>query len=342
MAPIRAFSRHDAARLTPSKALRHQSFQDTDAMSTHPDDPYKLLGVKPSATDAEIKKAYRALAKKLHPDLHPGDTKNEERFKAVSAAYSLLGNAEHRRRFDAGEIDATGTEKPPRGFYRDQAAGGQANRYQSAGDFDDLGDIFSRAFGARGGMGGGAEGQRMQMRGADAQYHLEISFLDAVNGAKRSVTMPDGHSLDISIPAGIDAGKTLRLAGRGQPGFNGGPAGDALIHITVTPHPVFERVGADILLELPISLDEAVLGGTVEVPTPSGRVNLRIPPGSSSGRVMRLRGKGVAAKGRAAGDQLVTLKIMLPVSIDPDLATAIEAWRAAHPHDARKGWKGEP
>ena len=312
-------------------------------MNEHLDDPYKTLGVTKSATDAEIKKAYRALAKKLHPDLNPGDAKNDERFKAVSAAYSFLSDAEQRRRFDAGEIDATGAEMPPRGFYRDHAGAGQANRYQTADNYDDLSDIFSQAFGARAGMGGGrggGQGPQMQMRGGDVQYHLEVSFLDAVTGAKRTVTLPDGRSLEIGIPAGIDAGKTLRLAGRGQQGFNGGPAGDALIHITVTPDPLFERDGANILLDLPISLDEAVLGGTVEVPTPSGRVNLRIPAGSSSGRVMRLRGKGVAAKGRVAGDQLVTLKIVLPDTIDSDLATALEAWRKAHPHDARESWKG--
>lgn len=317
-------------------------------MTVHLDDPYKTLGVTKSATDAEIKKAYRALAKKLHPDLNPGDAKNEERFKAVSAAYSFLSDPEQRRRFDAGEIDATGAEMPPRGFYRDQAGARQAHRYQTADNFDDFSDIFSRAFGARAGMGdrtygggmGGGQDPRMQMRGGDVQYHLEISFLDSVNGAKRNITLPDGRSLEISIPAGIEAGKTLRLAGRGQPGFNDGPAGDALIHITVAPDPLFERDGANILLDLPISLDEAVLGGTVEVPTPSGRVNLRIPPGSSSGRVMRLRGKGVTAKAREPGDQLVTLKIVLPDTIDPDLATALEAWRKGHPHDARKGWKG--
>ena len=316
-------------------------------MTVHLDDPYKTLGVTKSATDAEIKKAYRALAKKLHPDLNPGDAKNEERFKAVSAAYSFLSNAEQRRRFDAGEIDATGAEMPPRGFYRDHAGTGQANRYQTTSNFDDLGDFFSQAFGGRAGMGGrtygggmGGGGPQVQMPGADVQYHLEVSFLDAVTGAKRTVTLPDGQSLEIGIPAGIDSGKTLRLAGRGQPGFNGGPAGDALVHITVTPDALFERDGANILLDLPISLDEAVLGGTVEVPTPSGRVNLRIPAGSNSGRVMRLRGKGVVVKGRQPGDQLVTLKIMLPETIDPELAKAIEAWRKGHPYDARKGWKG--
>ncbi len=314
-------------------------------MTSKIDDPYKVIGVKPDATDAEIKKAYRALAKELHPDINPGNAKNEERFKKVSAAYNFLRDPEKRRRFDAGEIDATGAEVPPREFYRDYAGSGQANRYQTTGDFDDLSDIFARAFGGRTGMGSGrydsAGGMRMQMPGGDVQYNLEISFLDAVNGTKYPVKTPDGHSLEISIPAGIEHGQTLRLAGRGQPGFNGGPPGDALVHVSVAPHPHFQRDGADILLDLPISIDEAVLGGTVSVPTIAGRVKLRIPAGSSSGRVMRLNGKGVSAKGRKAGNQLVTLRIVLPDHIDPDLKSAIENWHKAHPYDARKGWKGE-
>ena len=194
-------------------------------------------------------------------------------------------------------------------------------------------------------MGGGAEGRtggaRMQMPGGDVQYNLEIGFLDAVNGTKYPVKTPDGRSLEISIPAGIEHGQTLRLAGRGQPGFNGGPPGDALVHVSVAPHPHFERDGADILLDLPISIDEAVLGGTVSVPTIAGRVKLRIPAGSSSGRVMRLKGKGVQPKGRKAGNQLVTLRIVLPDTVDADLKSAIENWHKAHPYDARKGWKGE-
>jgi len=310
-------------------------------MNTKPMDPYEALGVKRTATDAEIKKAYRALAKKLHPDINPGDTAGEERFKAVSAAHTFLSDPEKRRRFDAGEIDASGAEMPPRDYYRNHAGTGQENRYQSEAEFDDLGDIFSRAFGSRGGGAGGGGAHGMKMRGADVQYHLEVSFLDAINGAKRRVTMPDGRSLEITIPAGIEDGKTLRLSGRGQPGFNGGPAGDALILIAVLPDLLFERDGTDILLDLPISIDEAVLGGSVAVPTTAGRVNLRVPPGSSSGRIMRLRGKGVAAKGRPAGDQLVRLKIVLPDIIDDDLKTAIEGWHKDHPHDARSGWKGQ-
>lgn len=298
------------------------------------DDPYTVLGVSRTASDAEIKKAYRALARKLHPDLNPGDAALEERFKSVSAAYDFLRDPERRKRFDAGEIDASGAEKPDRSFYRQYADTGQRHRYEPDGAFDDLSDLFGR-----GGFGGGARGG-MRFRGGDLRYHLEIGFLDAVNGATRRVTTPDGATLDIAIPAGIADGQTIRLAGRGQPGLNDGPPGDALISITVTPHPVFVRDGDDIRVELPVSVDEAVLGATVDVPTVSGRVKLRIPPGSSSGKMLRLKGKGVKGPKPVAGDQLVTLKIVLPETVDATLKSAMETVRAAGSYDARSTWKG--
>ena len=313
--------------------------------ATQMDDPYKTLGVSRTATDAEIKKAYRDLAKKLHPDLNPGDTGTEVQFKNVSAAYDLLRDPERRRRFDAGEIDASGAEKPERRYYRQYAGDGAGQRYQPEGDFDDLSDLFAQAFGGQRAGPGGASGHGgMRFRGANRRYHLQVSFLEAVNGGTQRVTTPDGSVLDISIPPGVADGQTLRLAGRGEPGINDGPPGDALIELTVGTHALFERDGDNVRLELPISIDEAILGGSVQVPTPDGRVNLRIPAGSSSGSVLRLKGKGVrrsqSKAGGRDGDLLVSLKIVLPDQIDESLKSAIQTWRDNNTYDPRQNWKG--
>ncbi len=309
-------------------------------MTTDTRNPYETLGVKPSASDAEIKKAYRQLAKKFHPDLNPNDAANEAKFKAISAAYTFISDPERRRQFDAGEIDASGAETPDRTFYRNANRDGPQQRYQSTHDFDDLGDVFARAFGQRGGANRAGAGG-MQMQGGDLHFRLAISFLDAVNGTTQRVTVPDGGTLEIVVPPGIEDGMSLRLAGRGQPGFNGGPAGDALVRISVGTNAIFRREGADILLELPISIDEAVLGASVAVPTISGRVKLHVPAGSSSGRVMRLKGKGVTSKGQKPGDQLVTLKIVLPDTIPPNLQAAMEDLRKTASYDPRANWKGQ-
>lgn len=302
-------------------------------------DPYDVLGVAKTASDAEIKKAYRQLAKTLHPDLNPGDKTKQERFKQVSAAYDLLKDPEKRRRYDAGEIDANAEERPPRQYYRGQDD--PSGRYEFNGDFGDLGDIFSRAFRhADEGRAGGDPFAKMKMRGGDLHFHLKVSFLDALKGARKGVSLPDGTKLEITIPEGIESGKTLRLSGKGEPGLNGGPAGDAYVAIEVLPDPVFTRDGDDILMDLPVSIDEAVLGATVAAPVPGGRVNLKIPPNSSSGRVMRLRGKGVSHRKGSAGDLLVTLKIVLPENPDEELVKVIQAWREAHSYDPRADWKG--
>lgn len=305
-------------------------------------DPYKTLGVSKTAKQDEIKKAYRKLAKELHPDLHPDDTAKQERFKAVSAAYDLLGDPEKRRRFDAGEIDASGQERPERQYYHQYAGQDAGRRYDPDGGFggsmsdDDLSDIFSQFFGWRtGGPGRGGFGQEFQSRGQDLRYNLEVDFLDAARGTKRRVTMPDGNSIEITVPAGLKDGQTLRLRGKGGPGMGQGKPGDALVTVSVRPHAVFSRLGDDIEMELPITLDEAVLGTKVDVPTVSGPVSVTIPEGASSGQRLRLRGKGIkSAKGKA-GDQIVRLKVVLPKHIDSDLKDLARRWRDKAGFDPR-------
>jgi DnaJ-class molecular chaperone len=297
-------------------------------------DLYAILGVKRSASNDEIRRAYRKLAKDLHPDQNKNDPKAEEQFKRVSAAFAVLGNPEKRKRYDAGEVDAMGNERA-NPFYRDYAAGGF--RGESGGPFGggnagagDFSDIFGDLFGRRGPNGA------FTMRGMDYRYNLEISFLEAVNGVKKRVQFPDNETLDISVPSGVETGQTLRLKHKGGPGAGRGEPGDALIELKVTPHPVFGREGENITLELPVSLSEAVLGAKIEVPTIGGRVTVAVPKGASSGQVLRLRGKGIKnGRSGAVGDQLITLKIVLPPNIDSDLERFMQTWMEKHPFDPR-------
>jgi DnaJ-class molecular chaperone len=299
-------------------------------------DPYEVLGVSKSASQDEIHKAYRKLAKKLHPDLNPGNAKSADQFKDVASAHDLLGDPEKRARFDRGEIDAGGAERPQQRYYREYADAGGARRYHSTAGFEDMGDasdLFADLFG-RSRSGGGARSAKM--RGQDAQYRLEVDFLEAVRGGKRRITLPDGNSLDLTIPEGVADGHVLRLKGKGAPGLGGGAHGDALIELSVRPHPLFSRQGDDIVIELPISVDEAVLGGKIEAPTVSGRVALTIPRGSSSGQTLRLRGKGVKRRdGKTHGDQLVRLKVVMPPTIDGELEEFMQKWRERHRYDPR-------
>lgn len=302
------------------------------------DDPYEILGVSRKASQDDIRKAYRKLAKELHPDLKPGDKAAEERFKKASAAYRFLNDAERRARYDRGEIDASGAERPEQHFYRQYAeADGGGRYYSSSGfrDFEDVSDVFADLFGGR-----SERGRAFRMRGRDVRYHLEVDFLDAVNGAKRRITMPDGKSLDLTIPAGTKDGGTLRLKGKGGSGHDGAPSGDALVEISVRPHPLFRRDGDDIVVDFPITIDEAVLGAKVEVPTVSGRVTMTVPKGASSGDVLRLRGKGVKAQRMPAGDQRVILKVALPDTIDDELSAFMETWRKTHRYDPRAKLRG--
>lgn len=286
-------------------------------------DPYSVLGVNKDASQDDIQKAYRKLAKKLHPDLNPGDKKSEEQFKEVSAAYDLLGDPDKRARFDRGEIDASGAERPQQRYYRDFAH--SDSPYANDEGYADLGadDILSRIFGQEGRA-------NIRLRGSDVHYRLDLDFLDAINGGSRQITLPDGTVLEVNIPPGSRDGQILRLRGKGRPGIGGGPAGDALVEIGVRPHPVFTRKEDDIHIELPISLNEAVLGSKVRVPTPSGPVHMTIPKWSNTGTVLRLRGKGVSRRDGSTGDEFVTLKVMLPEDPDPELEKFVNQWRGSY------------
>jgi DnaJ-class molecular chaperone len=299
------------------------------------EDLYSVLGVQKTASAGEITKAYRKLAKKLHPDLNPGDTVAEDKFKQISHAYSILKDPEQRGKYDRGEIDASGQERPQQQYYREYAGGPEGARYHSSAGFEDIGafsDLFGEMFGGAAGMRGGRRGGgQFSMRGQDAQYHLDISFLDAVNGTKQRITLPDGGTLDVTIPAGVSEGQVLRLKGKGMPGLGEGPPGDALVEVGVKPHPVFKREGNDIVVDLPISFDEAVLGGKVEVPTIGGRVAATVPAGSNTGQTLRLKGRGVKGK----GDQLVKLTVMMPDTVDGELKSFAEEWRKTHAYDPR-------
>lgn len=301
------------------------------------EDPYKTLGVAKGATQAQIRSAYRKLAKQHHPDLNPGDAKAEERFKSVSAANHLLSDPDLRARFDRGEIDAAGQPQAPRSSYRDHADGEEGQRYgrgpYAAGGWneDDFADIFGSAFGA-----GPRGGRNATARGRDEHFTLQTDFLSAVNGATKRLTLPDGRALDAVIPVGTVNGQVLRLRGQGGAGRNGGQAGDALIEIHVAVHPYFERDGQNIRMVLPVTLAEAVLGGPIAAPTPGGSVQLRIPPNSDSGSELRLRGRGVPKhSGHAAGDLYARLKVMVGPP-EPALAAFLETWRPENPFDPRQ------
>jgi DnaJ-class molecular chaperone len=302
-------------------------------------DPYKTLGVSQGASADEIKKAYRKLAKKLHPDVNPGNKKIETQFKEATAAYDLLSDPEKRRKFDAGEIDDQGN---PRGFSgwgnaagrAGAGAGAGARRGPRAADVgidDSFADDLFRDFFNFGRGGNGRPG--VKMRGADVTYKAEVAFLEAARGAKKRLTLSDGKNLDITIPPGTVDGQSLRLKGQGLPGQGGAPNGDAYVEIGVKAHPYFEREGSDILLECPISLSEAVLGGQITVPTIDGNVSLKVPKGSNTGTQLRLKGKGVPDPKGQRGDQYVRFVVVLPRQMDPELEKSVERWAKTHDAD---------
>ena len=304
--------------------------------------PYEVLGVKRDASADDIRKAYRKLAKELHPDLNPGKPEAEARFKTVTAAYDILSDAEKRARYDRGEIDETGAERP-RYSYRPHAEGAQGWKYQPQGEInpEDLEDLFAMfgrgGRGPRGAAGAGRAGAGFSMPGPDRQFALTIDFVEAATGGKKRLALSPDEWLDVTIPPGIEQDQVLRLKGKGAPGFGGGPPGDALIEVHVAPHPFFRREGDNIRIELPVSLAEAVLGGRVTVPTVTGPVAMTIPKGSDTGTQLRLRGKGIRRRGGAAGDQYVTLKVVIGAADDPDLAGFVQGWSKRDAADPRRG-----
>ncbi len=302
------------------------------------DDPYAALGVKRDASQDEIRRAYRKLARKHHPDLNPGDKAAEETFKRVASAHDLLSDPEKRARFDRGEIDASGQERPQQRYWRDFAeAGGPQGQPSDAGfaDMADADEILAELFGRR--PGRGARGGGIRMRGADLHGRLSLDFLEAVNGAKKRVTLPEGETVDVTVPPGTRDGQVLRLRGKGAPGLGGGPAGDLLVEVQVGAHRHYSRKGDDILLDLPVTLPEAVLGGRIEVPTPAGAVMVNVPKGSNTGTVLRLKGRGVPRADGGRGDAYVTLRIVLPDQPDPALEEFASRWQAGKAQDPRAG-----
>jgi DnaJ-class molecular chaperone len=315
-------------------------------------DPYQELGVPRTATADEIRKAFRKLAKENHPDTNPGNKSAEERFKKVSAAFDIVGDAEKRKKFDAGEIDADGRETM-RGFggggpgaWGAQQGGGFAGGNAGRGPFRtesfegvDLGDILGEMFGGgrAGGAGGGGRGGGFggfSQRGADVRAKLEIDLTDAIRGGKKRIAFSDGRTIDVTIPKGAQEGQTLRLKGQGAPGRSG--PGDAFIDLVIRPHAIFRKEGEVLVMDLPVTLYDAVLGGKVEAPTPDGPVTLTIPKGSNSGAKLRLKGRGLSNGPGKRGDLFARLVVTLPEQADPELESLAETMRTKRPYTPRR------
>jgi DnaJ-class molecular chaperone len=304
-------------------------------------DLYQRLGLKRGASEAEIKKAYRSLAKQLHPDRNKDNPQAAQRFAEVTRAYDLLSDKDKRARYDRGEIDEEGNPKMPfgAGFGGARPRSGPGTGpgtadfegFTNFGDPADLSDLFEGLFGAaasgRGGRTGGFGGFRQRSRapqkGADIAYRLKVPFVDAATLAPQRIRLADGKTIDLKLPKGVEDGTKIRLAGKGERGPGG--TGDAIVTVSIAPHPFFKRDGNNIRIDLPVTLKEAVLGAKVKVPTPEGPVMMTIPKGSSSGRVMRLKGRGFTGKNGTRGDELVTIEIDVP-SGDPELESFAQKW----------------
>ena len=305
-------------------------------------DLYQRLGIQRGASEAEIKKAYRSLAKQLHPDRNKDNPNAAKRFAEVTNAYDLLSDKDKRARYDRGEIDEDGNPRMPFGAgFGGGGAGGQRGGFEGfqggAGGFDansaDLSDLFEGLFGAATGRRGAGPGNfsgfgqraRQPQKGADVAYRLQVPFVDAITLAPQRVTLSDGKTIDLKLPKGVDDGTRIRLAGKGEQGPGG--RGDAIVTIAIGGHSFFTRDGNDIRLNLPITLKEAVQGAKIKVPTPEGPVMLSIPKGTSSGKVLRIKGRGFTTKDGKRGDQLITTQIELPES-DQSLEAFVETWAA--------------
>ncbi len=308
-------------------------------------DLYQRLGIKRGASEAEVKKAYRSLAKQLHPDRNRDNPNAAKRFGEITQAYDLLSDKDKRARYDRGEIDEEGNPKMPFGAgFGGYSPGGGAGPRPGPGGFEgfpggfdagntaDLSDLFEGLFGAanaaRGRKQGGPAGFRPRSRapqkGADVAYRLKVPFVDAATLRPQRITLADGKTIDMKLPKGIEDGTRIRLTGKGQPGPGG--TGDAIVTVSISPHPFYTREGNDIRLQLPVTLKEAVLGAKVKVPTPDGPVMLTIPKGTSSGKVLRLKGRGFTDKSGKRGDQLVTVEVDLPAA-DSELEAFAQGWK---------------
>ena len=295
---------------------------------------YDVLGVPRDANDAEIKKAYRALAKKLHPDTSKGDAKVAEKFKQISAAYTILGDKEKRPKYDRGEIDAEGNDVHP-GFARTASGQGGFEQFQFGGLRAE--DLFKDLFGGMAGATGPRPPQSRRKRGKDRPYKLSISFLDAARGTTKRITLADGKALDVKISAGVEEGQQIRLKGQGDPGVSAGPSGDALVEIRVQPHKYFSRDRGNVYLDVPITISEAVLGARITVPTIDGEVAVTIPPAANTGQTLRLKGRGISSSRgkKARGDQFIRLQVMLPDRTDEAFSEFVRKWPESKNYDVR-------
>ena len=310
-------------------------------------DPYQELGVSRTASADEIRKAFRKLAKQNHPDTNPNNKAAEERFKRVSAAFDIVGDPDKRKKFDAGEIDADGRETArgfaggagpwgpgpgPGGFSRRSGGPFHTESFEGADLGDILGEMFGGGRGGRAGAGGGFGG--FSQRGADVRARLEIDLEDAIRGGKKRIAFSDGRTIDVTIPKGAQEGQTLRLKGQGHPGRGG--SGDAFIELSIMPHPIFRQEGEVLVMDVPVTVYDAVLGGKVEAPTPDGPVTLTVPKGANTGTRLRLKGRGLSDSKGHRGDLFARLTVVLPDTLDPELEAAAETWRQKRPYTPRR------